>query len=298
MQKNIATPKMSLLNIKHLQMLRLRNYIFIALMLSALLIISQKNHLPFLSFFSRAERAHVDDFIDYSMIRSFGIYTLFGLKPVTEIDIGYSPEKENLKSKSPWGVATKTQWHAFKKEIEKLNLENYFFIECFDTSHNSVIFVHQPSLIEVLDHYHTQFEKGTGEKFNTLFKVNELKRGGSAFWDKIFKEKNHYLMGLVFGFGEENSRYFNEESNGNAKLHKKRVEHTSLMEMKKLLKDEISVEDLTLPYFISYQENDKILDNYRISRRKIMKLLTGKNLTKEVFSILSSPDNKYVSERL
>ena len=296
-------------------MLRFRTLFFIAAILSTIFVISQKNSLTSSKDIgqknSEYESSLADDFVTYSMVRYSGIYTLFGVKPITEIDTQYQPPTEEERKyiyeglsdaekkeipykdfilKSPWGNSTKKQWKSFKSRMKDLDLKDYFFVEtCYDyedKEFNSLLFIHRPSLIRLLDRYHTHFEKELGEKFNTIEKISELKNGGSSFWDKIFKEKNHYLMGLVLGFGEKNSRCFDEESNGKKELLNQRIEHTSLIELRKILKEDISIEDLCIPQFISYQEEDEVVEDYRLSRKNIIQKLKNKNLTQEVFAIL------------
>ena len=104
--------------------------------------------------------------------------------------------------------------------------------------------------------------------FQHNWKISELKNGGSKFWDKIFKEDNHYLLGLVLGFGEINSKLFNEECNGNKKRVDQRVNHTSLEELKNILKDDLFIEDLCIPQFISYQAEDELVNHYKKGRKK------------------------------
>ena len=43
---------------------------------------------------------------------------------------------------------------------------------------------------------------------------------------------------------------------------------------------------MCLPTFISYDEKDEIIEEYKEKRDIIIKYLKGKNLTKEVFKIL------------
>jgi hypothetical protein len=296
-------------------MLKFRYLLFIAIILSMGLLISQKNNLLSLKrFFERgknSEQCHIDDFVDYAMIRYFGIYTLFGFKPVTEINVQYEPPSEEYRKhlyenlsedkkkeipytdfilNSPWGVSTKKQWKAFKNELKKYKLKDHFFVEYrydyAEEEYTSILFVHQPSLMKLLDKYHAEFEKEAGEKFNSLKKVLELKRGGSKFWDKIFKDTNHYLMGLIFGYGEKNAKLFTAEERGEKILREKRVDHNSLEEIKKTFEDDVSIEDMCLPTFISYDEKDVIIEEYKEKRDIIIKCLKGKKLTKEVFKIL------------
>lgn len=301
-------------------MLRVRVFVFLIIILSAVFVICQKNNLPFFREIARRnknyERSLVDDFINYTMVRYSGVYTLFGLKPITEFDIQYLPPTEEERQqiyngltvkekkeipyedfilKSPWGHSTKDQWKAFEKEIKKIDLKDCFFVETRynyeDKNVNCLLFVHRPSLIKLLDCHRNRFEKYLG-KFNAAEKVSELKNGGSKFWDKIFKERNHFLLGLVLGFGETNSRLFDEEFNGNKKSFDQRVDHTSLEELKKILKDDISIEDLCIPQFISYQEEDDLVNDYKKAREKIIERLKGKDLTQEVFSLLKNGAEK------
>ena len=80
------------------------------------------------------------------------------------------------------GCSSKKQWQAFKKEIKRRKLKEHFFVEYRydyeEKGYTSILFVHQPSLLEVLNKYHSDFEREIGETFNSLEKVLELKKGG------------------------------------------------------------------------------------------------------------------------
>lgn len=294
-------------------MKKLKRVALIALIVSIILVISQKNtlHLLLKTRERPSERSLIEDFVDYSMIRYFGVYTLFGFKPITEMDVQYEPPSEKYRKylyenlprekkeeipyrefivNSPWGVSIKMQWEAFKEEMEKHPLKNHFFVEYrFDykqEEYTSILFVHQSSLVEVLEKYHIDFERELGEKFNSFEKVLELKSGGSKFWDKIFKDTNHYLMGLLFGYGEKNAKNFEIEQTGKEDLGNRRLCHVSLEEIKNTFKDKISIEDLCLPNFISYDINDEVIDDYQEKRKFIVEYFKKKNFTDEVFKIL------------
>ena len=244
----------------------------------------------------------IDDFIMHAMIRNYSLYTLFGFKPITAIhvpDVLTEEERkrayDNLpdwkKKEIPYNkflvsqIDTKTQWIAFKKKIEQLNIKEYFFVE-YDKEYDAVLFVHKPSLLYILIKYHDQFKKELNEEFDPLEKIEELKSGGSKFWDKIFKNKNHYLMGLIFGFGEKNSRFFQLEQDKTISI--KRVNHVPIKEIKTLMKDKLCIENLCLPMFISYLLEDEMLEDYRKKRETIIKYMKGKELTQEVFFLLES----------
>ena len=277
---------------------RFRHLIFFAVILGILLIFNQENNLNLLNKIFRirkteiANRSLIDDFVSHSMIKYSGIYTLFGVKPITDIDVGYATEEEDFTANSPWGVATKTQWKAFKKEIKKIKFKNHFFIEyCYsydDKDYNSILFVHEPSLIKILEIYHNQFEQGLDEKFDSFNKIMELRNGSSRFWDKIFKSRNHYLMGLIFGYGEKNSKCFQMEKEGDKNIRLERVTYTSLAEIKNSFRDDVSIKDLCLPSFISYDDKDDIVEAYKEKRKFIIEYMKGKNLTQEVIILLNN----------
>lgn len=296
-------------------MFRFKYLFFVTVILAMALIISQKKHFTIFYSEKSLERSHIDDFVTYAMIRYFGIYTLFGEKPITEIDARYEPPTEEIRRElyealpekeraaisynnfiinSPWGVSTKELWKAFKQELQKRELKEHFFVEnqynYEDSNYTSILFVHEPSLTKVLDLYHMQFETELGEPFNSYEKVLELKGGGSLFWDRIFREKNHYLMGIIFGFGERNSRCFQLEVEGDIEMKKIRKNPTNILEIKNSLKDEVSIEDLCLPSFVSYPEQgvDKTVEKFEVVRNEIKEQMKGKQLTEEVFRVLEN----------
>lgn len=303
-------------------MKKIRLLLFCLFIVSTLFVISQKYNLPLASSSETKEKKYnrslVDDFVDYSMIRYFGMYTLFGFKPITEMDARYEPPTEEQRQQlyenldketkavipyddfilnSPWETSVKDQWRVFKQKIGKKKLKDHFFVEYrFDykaEEFSTIFFVHRPSLLKVLEAYYFDFQKRTGKSFKPLDQIKALECGGSEFWDKIFKENDHYLMGLLFGYGKKNSETFEQEIYENNIHKKKRIEHTSLDEIKSVFKDIVTVDDLCLPQFVIYDENDDTINSYRSQREYIKKYLAGKKLSKEVFKILEKgvPEN-------
>jgi|GEM_PF-1609916 len=247
----------------------------------------------------------IKDFISHAMIRNYCLYTLYGYKPITAINIQYGPVSEKKRKQAyeklpkekqnqlPYDkfvfpeCSGRTQWSYLKEELKTKNLEEHFFIE-YSFEHgkefDSVLFVHKPSLINILQQNYADFKRELSLEFDPLKKVEELERGCFEFWDKIFKEKHHYLMGIVFGFGDENARKFQLELDNKAVA--KRVKHVPDSEIRKLFKDKVTVQDLGIPQFISYDKDDKVVANYREKRKLIVSRLKEKNLKKEVFSLL------------
>lgn len=256
----------------------------------------------------------VDHFISHSMILESGVYTLFGKKPVTTIKIdsnppsaeefikmhNSSPSEDNSTAyrelftlDSQWSVALKTQWEAFKSVLNGFKLNAHFFLDHHqykdpDDPSNSILFIHEPSLLKVLNDHYAAFKYGTKKDFDPSEKVKELKEGRpSEFWTTVFNESCPYLLGLIFGFGEANSRCFQQKIQGQLDPNIIKAKSTAQRDMK----DSFSIEDLFIPNFISYStenQQDPVLEAYKEHQKAIIKHLEGKSLREEVFKILKN----------
>jgi len=71
-------------------------------------------------------------------------------------------------------------------------------------------------------------------------------------------------------------------------LSEKRVEHTSLEEIRNSFRDDVSIEDLCLPTLVSYEEKDDVIEDYKEKREAIIKCVKGKNFAEEVFILLEN----------
>lgn len=152
-----------------------------------------------------------------------------------------------------------------------------------DEKWNEGIFINIPATILVLDKWHEDFVKVTGVDFEPFEAIQFIGDKSSPFWQKV--QKNHFLLGLLFGFGEPNAKYFQWE-------HEKKVQyplrrgtcaipgHTGKPAHK------LKVEDLDVPSFIIYQAIDEQLDKYKLEREKCIVMYKGQDFYKLTTELL------------
>lgn len=138
---------------------------------------------------------------------------------------------------------------------------------------NACYLINIPLVTYVLRKHYHEFAQLLGTNFDPAAVTKAIDDPSADFW-KIFNDpKNAYLMGLLFGFGEKNSKLFQWERDKRISfpfrtssyyspwLTGRQVFHCALGER---------VENLGLPQFIVYQPVDKTVAKYLFEREQIL----------------------------
>lgn len=235
--------------------------------------------------FPKKDRA--EKFLKYLLIEEYGLYTLLGSKPM--IIFGVVPildehekrilhstqiplfrEKIPLKKYRPTAEDSRMLWNDWK-EVESHYLGDEFRIIEDETNHVAV-FMKIPAVIFILDKYYDDFSKITEQSYTPSEAVYSIGNGNDPFWNKI--KKNHYLFGLLLGFGEKNSRLFQLERD-QKKLYPFRTSSSPRLMAKGA--HELTVEDLRLPVFITYQAVDHQVEQFKLERQKFIEMYQGRD---------------------
>ncbi len=258
------------------------------------------------------DKARVELFLKHALIEECGIYTLLGSKPMTGVSIApiideqekkklYSAQTEQFRKYISFAKFRPTRedarklWNDWKK-MEHKYLGDQFFIQ-EDKDFGDGLLVNVLTVTYILEKYYEDFEKIIGEPFDPEKVVYRIGDGLDSLWKKI--KKNHYLLGLLFGFGEKNSKYFNWEKK--KKIHYPQRRSSCFSPAGSgMPAHELQIEDLDLPAFVSYQVIDEQVEKYRMERDRCIELFKGKDFCELAVSILKGnppqPLKKELSE--
>lgn len=161
---------------------------------------------------SAEDRVLAEAFLEELLFANAGCYTLFGDKPVTEMllvrevpPLGFLPQ-ETLDALEYIDSHTAENWDAWRMLVGSLNFDNYFFLELpLEPGSYTILFVNMKELMKVFNSCQEQILSVTN--LSCLDEVvKKCREGDVACWQSLFK--NHYLAGMMYGFGEENIQEF------------------------------------------------------------------------------------------
>jgi hypothetical protein len=258
-------------------------------------------------------------FLENVMIREDGLFTLLGSKPMTLFDIAQTFPETEVEFKEayeadkiflekcrtdPEHFHTDTMTLPEYREYHDQYVKNKYALRYRDhkklweswmcergpistplyrlTSRKKFgLFVNIPNTLSVLKKYYTDFSQLTQTKFDVDTILDSIDDTESPFWNAVFK--NHYLFGLIMGYGQKNSYLFNwSQQNSLA------VNVTSLTRFKELSrlnqhinvirKKNVTLHDLEVPYFVTFEIDNEVVERYSREREKIISFLQNKEL--------------------
>ncbi len=265
-------------------------------------------------------------FFEHLMIRERGLYTLLGSKPMTEfdVDIGISNNVKDAREqwrKTPFLYQTTQDAHQVITDIEvevtfeehldywktnsHLNHKQYWeywsqiqadlmgknflmVVRGKPTDDQRLgLFINVANTVFLLKKFKTQFEQETGVSFDPTTILTEIENLDSFFWDKVFH--NHYLFGLVLGFGEKNS-YLYHWADKNLKPDQLQTICPNLLNIEVVddlfFQKNLKISDLQLPLFGVYSIYDETLEQYRCERERIKQHFHGQDFVQLVLEHL------------
>lgn len=257
------------------------------------------------------------------MIRCYGIYTLIGSKPITQFSVldpgvinfremsekqireryEQLPDKvkeltsfKEFQDQTSLGDDQKELWDFWYKRWKNYTGEKYLFYEIDDYIEVNGekkrvvegVFVNILETAYILKKYYPLFKSAFGQDFDPLTVTYELPNKDSEFWKAV---KGDFFWGLLFGFGEENAFLFQLRSEGRIPFHGN-VLFEDLKEAEKkasmLHKRNLSIEDLSIPDYISFSPTDPIRLRYKQEREEILKIYLNQNFLKKTLRFLNS----------
>lgn len=240
------------------------------------------------------ERAWLSKFFREIMLDDHAIYTLWGSKPLTLITIDeytneemqahYNSLSEEEKKDLIYIADEKydfpENWKKWEKISTRFPLKNYLFFKSEFHKEPKTTFVYFVNILNtahVIEEHYTLFRKIIGFDFNPLQAVLEINKKDSKFWKKV--QKNALLNGILFGFGKKNALTFHWKHFDHPVTCKHFLEsmehHFSNAPIQR--KEAYSIQDFPIPAFISFDENDEIVEKYKKERAYIQEVYKGKD---------------------
>lgn len=263
-------------------------------------------------------------FLENVMIRENGIYTLLGSKPITtfrvknenflqsmeeifseykrlidsnpsfegklsfadyETSINHAKKMKHLKYEELWICWVQAYGN---KESEKYL---FFSKKSAHADGNEGFFVNIPMTIYTLSMHQELFQKRIGITFDPQQVVKEISSEHSEFWKKVFKD--HFLVGILLGYGKKNAFIWELENQSTEIL---RCEANNLIikdsEYSKILvKENITISDLLIPFFISYSLYDPEIETYQQERKHIINMISQTHFSSQILELLGYDNN-------
>ena len=236
---------------------------------------------------STHKKEKIERFLKDLLIENAGIYTLYGDKPISEI-LFYTgnlkslenAESLNVEQDEIFFVESETilkqlsNWRLWKDYQKTLKLNNFGFIEISPPNQTDYCFyyiINFEAARKVIEENLHDFTSRLGIDLSNYKK--RLMDPQSILWTKGFTD--HYLMGLLYGFGKENAEYFVSRISNNEAL-----EHFEIVE------GPYNEDNLPIPLYGSCKE-DVQKQKFYFQKESIQKHLKNKNFVDEVLKKLT-----------
>lgn len=153
------------------------------------------------------------------------------------------------------------------------------------------LFINIPQILFILKKYRLAFCQITDTEFDIDKVLDSIEDECSIFWDKVFT--SHYLLGLLLGYGEKNAYLFDwmhKQSFPIQAVSILRFDELSRLnqDTKQIRKKNLTINDLPIPYFVSFEIYDKKVESYAKEREKIIEFLKDKDFVSFTLSCLKS----------
>lgn len=255
--------------------------------------------------FSKEESQKLKRFFDLLLLREYGVYVLFGSKPLVTAWVSLASDEEsqayydNLTEEQKKMVfpAENINWADWEAVKDRIPLNNYvlFKRKTPDPLVDEIVFANRQNIIVELTTDYRLFKNIVGYDFSPEKVVFELEDPSSKFWNTIFSYKLSY--GLICGYGKINSYFFQWWIAGRNARNPQIAnfwENTPFgpKESKKFIEfqENPSYENVLIPPFRSV-ENDQVARRYERERKKIIALYKNKNPLAVTLKKLTSSKN-------
>lgn len=241
------------------------------------------------------ENQLLTDFFKQILIYDSGIYTLWGSKPITFIDMSEISQEEINKWLADMSEEEKKNnilhedlnlkegWNKWKQVSCQFPMKKYMLFESnlFGSSDDPVIvFVNILKTATVIEDNYELFKRKMGFDFHPLEVTLEIKNNTSSFWRAVFNNHSD-LMGIILGFGKENSTIFhwkNFDHPQSCDLFCENLSYRGSNERAGYIAP--TIEDLELPGFIYFDVDNEVKEKYEREREKIQKIYKNKDFLK------------------
>ncbi len=257
----------------------------------------------------KEDREIVDRFLRYITIDEEGLYTILGSKPITEFrvpQVQSEHERRTLYNAMPEEFRDKILFLNFNNDTEIRTLwEKWIKIQAkYIGKHFNVILdekmsvgflVNIPLVIYILREHYSDFSEVLNAEFDPYVSAWEIGQTNSNFWNTI--KKDHYLMGLLFGFGEKNAKFFQWEMDRSISFPFRISSGDLPFVGKKSFARYGKVKNLAIPQFVIYQPTDEFVEKYLHEKSRIIQLYKGKDFAETTISYLRGEAMNQISKK-
>jgi hypothetical protein len=229
------------------------------------------------------------DFAHFGLIRKSAIYTLLGDKPISDFgrvkpytkppENRYQEEgktvvrvpSENLTftKEDHFDIDLIDLWKAWKNRYSASNQR--FALVCVGEESDSDLFLVNKVLVrEVLEKHYDLFVHSLQMDFDIDQVIKKVDNPKSFFWTHMINcEYGHICMGLLFGYGLENTMEFEQCSIEDSFEEGYISEESDEEMMNRTYTTEVSLDHLALPTYRRFKRPDPVLEHYKKERARI-----------------------------
>ncbi len=238
---------------------------------------------------SAEERLWMTKLFDNILFWEHGIYTLWGSKPITEIVLSHYTNDELAQIEKTASLNPSNNGYLVEGDLEenwgkweavqsRFPMKRYLLFKSHDSvdgRHSFVYFVNILKTATVIQENYDLFSKAVGFDFHPLEVVLEMPNHESMFWNRLNNScDSPMLWGILFGFGRQNSHCFYWKHFDCPKIGERFFDQFpgqfSNPEPTGMIR--ISAQNFTLPTFVSFSDEDEVLERYKIERKKILQI--------------------------
>lgn len=236
-------------------------------------------------YFTNKEKEQFEDLFKNLMLAETGIYTLFGLKPITVISLDLFSQSTGEENREGYYTiemkyCLMDSWNRWESKSQKLPIKNFlFFKRKIDLMENGYdgFFVNLVETKKILEQYNSIISEEVGFTFNPNEVMKELQDEDSKFWSAVFQTESHVSKGLLFGASLENAVHFKQMSP---------EELEGFMSDRLIAYDQISTQNFNIPFFRSYDADDPVIKRYQEAKLRICKYFEKHPFFEGVIQIL------------
>lgn len=275
--------------------LRIYIYSFAILTISALFFACDKPHQNALAkpvVINQEDRQWMSKFFKDLLLDEHGIFTLMGSKPLTLIILSHYTDEEiqayydglTEEEKKNGHIIEKydlpENWEKWEKMSSLFPMKRFMLFKSDlyeDPNATFVFFVDVLKTAMVIQENYEIFQKAVGFDFNPVEVVLEMKNKGSQFWGKV--NGNSFLWGILFGYGKANAFAFHWKHFDHTKMSENFFEslNPTFSEQPLRGKVEITLKNFQIPAFVSFDDNDPIIDRYKKERERIQDIYKSRD---------------------
>lgn len=248
---------------------------------------------------NQEEKKWMENFFGYLLYQQAGAYTLWGTKPMTVFELDMRSEEERnavyaqlpkeVKEELPilidmnhkvgrkkYRILSKKEmervmyvsydyldfalnWERWEKYQKDLKISHYRFIKRTNKEQPNcpwVFFVSTDMALEILGQYYSLFKEVVGFEFDPVSVLGELEQEDSVFWLRVMTDDRTW--GTLLGFGRENAECYYQKY-----TEKRQLKHSGHPSEPRYQAYKIrTLEELPIPGFVSFSQNDPIVRKY------------------------------------